>query len=55
VIAFYKGRAVVTHRVVENRKVSGEFITKGDANAEKDMEPVPYSALIGRHLSRTGS
>lgn len=48
VIAFYKGRAVVTHRVVENRKVSGEFITKGDANAEKDMEPVPYSALIGR-------
>lgn len=48
VIAFYKGRAVVTHRVVENRRVSGEFITKGDANAEKDMEPVPYAALIGR-------
>ena len=51
VIAYYGGTgsgAVITHRVVENRKVSGEFITKGDANAEKDMEPVPYSALIGR-------
>ena len=44
VIAFYRGRGVVTHRVVENRTVSGEFITKGDANEENDMEPVPYSA-----------
>lgn len=48
VIAFYNGRAVVTHRVVENRTVSGEFITKGDANTENDMEPVPYAALIGK-------
>ena len=45
VIAFYRGRGVVNHRVVENRTVSGEFITKGDANEENDMEPVPYSAL----------
>ena len=48
VIAFYRGRAVVTHRVTENHTVSGEFITKGDANAEHDLEPVPYSALLGR-------
>ena len=48
VIAFYKGRGVVTHRVVENRTVSGEFITKGDANVENDMEPVPYAAMIGK-------
>ena len=48
VIAFYKGRGVVTHRVVENKTVSGEFITKGDANAENDMEPVPYAAMLGR-------
>lgn len=48
VIAFYKGRGVVTHRVMENRTVSGEFITKGDANEENDMEPVPYAAMIGR-------
>lgn len=48
VIAFYRGRGVVTHRVVENRTVSGEFITKGDANEENDMEPVPYSAVLGR-------
>lgn len=48
VIAFYRGRAVVTHRVAENRTVSGEFITKGDANQDNDLEPVPYAAVIGR-------
>ena len=26
----------------------GEFITKGDANAENDMNPVGYNELIGR-------
>ena len=48
VIAFYDRGAVITHRVVENHVVEGEFITKGDANAENDMEPVAYGALIGR-------
>lgn len=48
VIAFYDNGAVITHRVVENHVVEGEFITKGDANAENDMEPVAYGALIGR-------
>ena len=51
VIAFYGGRdsnAIITHRVVENRVVMGEFITKGDANQTNDMNPVPYEELIGR-------
>ena len=48
VIAFYDNGAVITHRVVENHVVEGEFITKGDANAENDMTPVAYGNLIGR-------
>ncbi len=51
VIAFYSasgGDAVVTHRVVENDAERGEFITKGDANEQNDMNPVPYSNLLGR-------
>lgn len=51
VIAFYGGKdtnAVITHRVVDNRVVMGEFITKGDANQTEDMNPVAYDALIGR-------
>ena len=51
VIAFYGGRdanAIITHRVVENRIIIGEFITKGDANQTNDMNPVRYENLIGR-------
>ena len=51
VIAFYGGRdanAIITHRVVENRVIMGEFITKGDANQTNDMNPVRYGELIGR-------
>ena len=51
VIAFYGGKdsnAIVTHRVVENRQFMGDFITKGDANDENDMNPVEYDNLIGR-------
>ena len=50
VIAYYGGydkTAIITHRVVENRVLMGEFITKGDANAAEDMEPVPYDDFIG--------
>ena len=39
VIAFYGTKdaaSIITHRVVENRVLMGEFITKGDANATKD-------------------
>lgn len=51
VIAFYGARdsnAIITHRVVENRVVMGEFITKGDANQTEDMNPVPYDNFIGK-------
>lgn len=50
VIAFYGARdtaSIVTHRVVENRVLMGEFVTKGDANAAEDMTPVPYAHYIG--------
>lgn len=48
IIAFYKEGTVVTHRVTENRVVTGVFITKGDANEKEDINPVQYSELIGR-------
>lgn len=51
VIAFYGAKdsnAIITHRVVENKIVMGEFVTKGDANKTEDMNPVPYSNFIGK-------
>ena len=51
IIAFYGGKdtnAIITHRVVENKVFMGEFITKGDANSDNDMNPVSYNELIGR-------
>ena len=39
---------VVTHRVVRNRTVEGDLVTKGDANAEDDVDPVPYDRVIGK-------
>ena len=51
VIAYYGGpdsNAVITHRVVENRVIMGEFITKGDANEEQDRNPIDYGEFIGR-------
>ena len=47
IIAFRDGETVVTHRVVENRFVVGEFVTKGDANAGEDMDTVDYYDVIG--------
>jgi len=51
VIAFYSSMdsaSIITHRVVANSKIMGEFITKGDANETKDMNPVPYDDYIGK-------
>ena len=51
VIAFYGARdsnAIITHRVVENRIVMGEFITKGDANQTEDMNPILPDNFIGK-------
>ena len=51
IIAFYGSDAqgsIITHRVVSNRNAMGEFITKGDANAENDMNPVTYEQYVGK-------
>ena len=48
IIAFQSGDSIITHRVVENHVVEGTFTTKGDANAQKDMEDVLYGQLSGR-------
>lgn len=51
VIAFYGAKdssGIITHRVVENRVLMGEFVTKGDANQTEDMNPVPYENFIGK-------
>lgn len=49
VAAFYDQLGnVVVHRVVRNRVVEGELVTKGDANPKQDMNPVGYDRVIGR-------
>lgn len=51
VIVFYSSvdaGVIITHRVEENHRVSGEFITKGDANAGRDPLPVEYECLLGK-------
>ena len=51
VIAFYGARdsaAVITHRVVENKTLMGQFVTKGDANEKADVNPVSYEEFIGK-------
>ena len=40
--------SIITHRVVSNSPAMGQFITKGDANKEKDMNPIPYNNYIGK-------
>lgn len=50
VIAFYgteSSGGIIVHRVVENRRVDGSFLTKGDANAQPDLAPVGYERLLG--------
>ncbi|MBR6408362.1 MAG: signal peptidase I [Clostridia bacterium] len=48
VAAFRGGESVIAHRVTANRVIEGELSTKGDANEEEDINPVPYSNLVGR-------
>lgn len=51
VVAYYgtsESGAIITHRVLENRVVMGELITKGDANERADHYPVPYGNVIGK-------
>ena len=39
---------IITHRVVKNQVVSGQLITKGDANEAEDVSPVSYAQVIGK-------
>lgn len=51
VIAYYSDSdngAIITHRVVDNQVISGQFITKGDANPSNDPTPVDYERYIGK-------
>lgn len=48
-ITFHAGEdALVTHRVVEKRAISQEFVTKGDANDTADPNPVSFSDVAGK-------
>jgi signal peptidase len=51
VIAFYLGRNVVIHRVVQVLNTSsGAYVTKGDANESPDSYRVSHKALLGRYV-----
>lgn len=44
------GGSPVAHRIVENRIADGVVITKGDANAQNDPDPVAYSDILGKKV-----
>lgn len=48
VAAFWRDEDVIVHRVEENDAAAGELVTKGDANVEADVRPVPYQHVLGR-------
>ena len=48
IIAFESTDSVVTHRVVENKKLEGELITKGDANEKEDINDSVRSPVLDR-------
>ena len=49
VMTFYLSEdTVVTHRIVSVDQTNRQFITKGDANTDADLHPVPYANLIGK-------
>ena len=43
---------VQTHRVVENDTQAKQLITKGDANALPDVDPVSYERVVGKVVVR---
>lgn len=52
-----RGTTPITHRVVSNNPFTGSIITKGDANANEDINPVTYDNVIGivrAHVPRIG-
>lgn len=41
---------VQTHRMVENDTQAKQLITKGDANALPDVDPVSYERVVGKEV-----
>lgn len=39
---------VETHRVVGNDSAAKQLVTKGDANAQDDIDPVAYDRVVGK-------
>lgn len=52
VIAFNRGDAVVTHRIVDvaEAKIGTSFTTKGDANSAIDQEAVLGASIVGKEM-----
>lgn len=50
IIVYRSGETLTTHRVIEVINQPGEFslLTKGDANEDPDMSPVPASSVVGK-------
>lgn len=48
IAAFWRNDDVIVHRVLSRDDERGELITKGDANTDPDMHPVPYQNVLGR-------
>ena len=52
-----RGTTPITHRVVSNNPFTQTIITKGDANANQDANPVTYENVVGKvinHVPRIG-
>ena len=47
VIGYAQRENVVVHRVVENNRLEGRLVTKGDANTENDPEKITYEQVRG--------
>ena len=55
VIAFMKGKTVITHRIIEietNEAGAREFLTQGDANNAADQEAVLAEEIVGIYKGR---
>lgn len=50
IIGFRLNNQTVTHRVVEVNKEDQSFITKGDANDERDAVPVTFTNYLGKTI-----
>lgn len=48
VVAFNMEDFVIAHRIVSFDEATGEVYTKGDANEEKDMNPITCEQIIGK-------